>query len=364
MRNIYDIMAEQRSFIDTKMASHDLDYTINYFTGNQDVYFVQEGLGEGIKNAATKVIEFIRAVINKIKELFRKIIDFFSKRRSGKERFKETMNNISDKKSGGGGSSNNTNSASNKNDKSDDQEKPSNNAKSDDQEKPSNNAKSDDQEKPSKEDGGGGNQYYKFKNGSAPQSIRMHVQNSLRTVSIIKFASLDIKSKVSDTFFNTILSVSGNLVANYDNASDKLFMKNIKKNLFKGEGSFKNMPEASIADRIRAEIKEPTEPETIKVADLDELIEEYVYIGTDTIDRNLKGWHDTAIKNLNGLEEKMKKIQNEGNDRTNDISNIKQVTAMVSNFMNFMPMNILNAYNTLDKIFNQINSDAEAAYGN
>lgn len=337
MENIYDIIVEQRLFIDAKLASYDLNHTIDYFTDNQDTFYIQEGLGEGIKNATQKVIDFIRAVINKIKELFRKIIDFFSKKRSGKERFKETMNKLSDEK-GGGNSSDNT--------------KPNDKVDSDNKEdkQPANN-------------GSGGNQYYKFKNGSKPQSFRMHIQNSLRTVNIIKFASLDLKYKVADTFFNAVLSVSGNLLANYDHASDKLFLNNIKKNAFKGDGSFAKLPEASIAERIQAEIKEPKEPENIKVADLDELMEEYIYLGTDNIDGNLKGWHDQAVKNLTGMEQKLQKLQNEDNDKTKDIANVQQVASMVSNFMNFMPMNVLNAYNTLDKIYRQVDADAIAAYG-
>ena len=352
MKNIYDIIVEQRLFIDAKLASYDLNHTIDYFTDNQDTFYIQEGLGEGIKNATQKVIDFIRAVINKIKELFRKIIDFFSKKKSGKERFKETMNKLSDEK-GGGNSSNNSkpNDKDNGNNKED---KPNSNNKE---------AIDYKEDKQPDNSGGGGSQYYKFKNGSKPQSFRMHIQNSLRTVNIIKFASLDLKYKVADTFFNSVLSVSGNLLANYDHASDKLFLNNIKKNAFKGDGSFAKLPEASIAERIQAEIKEPKEPENIKVADLDELMEEYIYIGTDTIDRNLKGWHDQAVKNLTSMEQKLQKLQNEDNDKTKDIANVQQVASMVSNFMNFMPMNILNAYNTLDKIYRQVDADAIAAYG-
>lgn len=355
MKNIYDIIVEQRLFIDAKLASYDLNHTIDYFTDNQDTFYIQEGLGEGIKNATQKVIDFIRAVINKIKELFRKIIDFFSKKKSGKERFKETMNKISDGK-GGGNSSDNTKP----NDK--ENKKPSDDINNKENKKPSDDSNNKENKQPAN-NGGGGNQYYKFKNGSAPQSFRMHIQNSLRTVNIIKFASLDLKFKVADTFFNAVLSVSGNLLANYDHAGDKLFLNNIKKNAFKGDGSFAKLPEASIAERIQAEIKEPKEPENIKVADLDELMEEYIYIGTDTIDRNLKGWHDQAVKNLTGMEQKLQKLQNEDNDKTKDIANVQQVASMVSNFMNFMPMNILNAYNTLDKIYRQVDADAVAAYG-
>lgn len=391
MKNIYDIIVEQRLYIDAKLASYDLNHTIDYFTDNQDTYYIQEGLGDSIKNATQKVIEFIRAVINKIKELFRKIIDFFSKKRSGKERFTETMNKLSDGK-GGGSSSNNTKSndkedkvnSSNKEDRanSGSREDRVNSSNKEDRNRLNGNApdssnkennsnsntkedkpKSNKKETNSNSNSSGGGQYYKYRTGSKPQSFRMHVQNSLRTVNIVRYASLAVKYKVAETFFNAILSVSGNLLANYDHANDKLFIRNIKKNTFKGDGSFAKLPEASMAERIRAEIKEPTEPENIKVADLDVLMEEYIYIGTDKIDRNLKGWHDNAVKNLTGMEQKLQKLQNADNDKSKDIANVQQIATMVSNFMNFLPMNVLNAYNTLDKIYQQIDADAIAAYG-
>lgn len=401
MKNIYDIIVEQRLYIDAKLASYDLNHTIDYFTDNQDTYYIQEGLGDSIKNATQKVIEFIRAVINKIKELFRKILDFFSKKRSGKERFTETMNKLSDGK-GGGNSSNNTKSndkedrmnsgdkedrvnSSNKEDRMnsgdredrdrlnsgdrEDRARLNGNAPERDKENNSNSSNkktkpnSNNKETNSNSNSSGGGQYYKYRTGSKPQSFRMHVQNSLRTVNIVRYASLAVKFKVAETFFNAIIAVSGNLLANYDHASDKLFMRNVKKNTFKGDGSFAKLPEASMAERIRAEIKEPTEPENIKVADLDVLMEEYIYLGTGKIDSNLKHWHDAAVKNLTGMEQKLQKLQNADNDKSKDIANVQQVATMVSNFMNFLPMNVLNAYNTLDKIYQQIDADALAAYG-
>ena len=44
MRNIYDIIAEQKAMVDVNMAKYDLDYTISQLANNE--YYMQEALGE------------------------------------------------------------------------------------------------------------------------------------------------------------------------------------------------------------------------------------------------------------------------------------------------------------------------------
>lgn len=105
MRNIYDIITEQKALIDVKFASHDLEYTVNYFANNQDTYYLQEGFGESIKNFVKKVIEFIKSIINKIRELVRKFISFFTKSKSNSLEDELNAKIAAANSSGGGGSS-------------------------------------------------------------------------------------------------------------------------------------------------------------------------------------------------------------------------------------------------------------------
>lgn len=76
MRNIYDIIKEQKEIIDIDIATKDLYYTIEYFQINED--YVEESIGDGIKKLANAVIEFIKKIINKIKQVVRSIINFFT----------------------------------------------------------------------------------------------------------------------------------------------------------------------------------------------------------------------------------------------------------------------------------------------
>ena len=77
MRNIYDIISEQKAILDINMASYEMNYLNEYFTNNNDLY-IQEGIGETLKNLAEKVIQFIKSVINKIKEIAHKLINWIT----------------------------------------------------------------------------------------------------------------------------------------------------------------------------------------------------------------------------------------------------------------------------------------------
>ena len=101
MRNIYDIIIEQKTAIDVKMASHDLEYTITHFTQNQDTYYLQEGFGESAKNLAKKIVEFIKSIINKIRELIKKVVSFFLGTKSEVQKMEEK---IAQAEQGGGSS--------------------------------------------------------------------------------------------------------------------------------------------------------------------------------------------------------------------------------------------------------------------
>ena len=54
MRNIYDIIAEQKSMVDVNLLSLELKYI------SEDYEIIQEGMGEGIKKIINSIIEFIK----------------------------------------------------------------------------------------------------------------------------------------------------------------------------------------------------------------------------------------------------------------------------------------------------------------
>ena len=86
MRNIYDIIAEQKAMVDMNIASYDLaGTTLNY---------VQEGFGESVKKGVKKIIELIKKIMQKIKELCMKVFGFLRKK---DDDIKKTASEIKEK---------------------------------------------------------------------------------------------------------------------------------------------------------------------------------------------------------------------------------------------------------------------------
>lgn len=92
MRNIYDIISEQKALVDVNISSYELVYISEEFD------YVQEGIGEGIKNLVKKIVEFIKTVIKKIKEFISKVVGYFKRDRDfvkeADVRIKEVTNNL------------------------------------------------------------------------------------------------------------------------------------------------------------------------------------------------------------------------------------------------------------------------------
>lgn len=79
MRNIYDIIEEQKALVDVNMAIYDLQYTNEFCLENLNMYSVNEGVGEAIKKAGKKAVEIIRSIISAIRNLVGKVTGFFKK---------------------------------------------------------------------------------------------------------------------------------------------------------------------------------------------------------------------------------------------------------------------------------------------
>ena len=76
MKNIYDIISEQKAIVDVNISSYDLGYTIKSL--DNDNFYLSEGVGENIKNAIDKIIAFAKNMISKIKELIARVIRYIT----------------------------------------------------------------------------------------------------------------------------------------------------------------------------------------------------------------------------------------------------------------------------------------------
>lgn len=334
MRNIYDIIAEQKAMVDVNMAKYDLNYTVDHFFTND---YLQEGVGDAVKNAAQKVIVFIKTLMAKIKELIKKMLNYLGVRQP-----KVTMDDLK-------------------------------NAKKDEDAKPE--AEQDKKAEGEKESPGN---YYdtKIHAGKDPDSLSEDdiLRGSLRKVNMIKYVEFGIKKQITVNFMDAVYQVAE--LHNSDlNEAGPRFMKALERQCFKGDGSFKKNKDMNIVDRIKAELKEPTEPEDIVVKDIPgklifSYVEEDLELGADDLKNRgvgirkfLNSLDDNATKSLNKLKSKLEGLQNGGTDVGADsFSNIQKVLTMTSTFISYMTTNIFNAYNKLWTIFEQAIMDYMRAY--
>lgn len=74
MRNIYEIIEEQKHMVDVNIAFYELEHV------NESYIYLTEGSGGGI---VKKVVDFIKTIMRKIKELVQKVISLFTGGKSG-----------------------------------------------------------------------------------------------------------------------------------------------------------------------------------------------------------------------------------------------------------------------------------------
>ena len=109
MRNIYDIISEQKSIVDITLASYEMNYLNESF--NNKYFYVEEGLGETIKNIGRKVIEFIKKIIESIKEMIKAVINLFRKSKDPIKEMEDKMAEANMAAGGGGSAGGETNSS-------------------------------------------------------------------------------------------------------------------------------------------------------------------------------------------------------------------------------------------------------------
>lgn len=324
MRNIYDIIAEQRVITDVNMAKYDLDYTISQLANND--YYMQEALGENVKNAINKVVEFIKTVIGKIRELVKRMIDFLLGKKSS-----VPLDAINDAIEGGAE--------------------------------------------------GKSSEHYDVNIHKGKTSVSMQdiFKGSLRTVNMIKFANFKVKEGVTDTFINAVNGVVGNHLSTFFadkyEKENRQLLKAVKRACFKGKGSYKTVEDASMADRIALEVGEPKEAQPIKVKDIPmDVVTSYISSDIDKggdggnsgkgISKYLKEAESHTTKQLEQLKSQLEGARNGGaNIDQGNISQVEQLISMVSSFISAMTSNVFKAYNAFFSIYEQAKKDFCAAYG-
>ena len=79
MRNIYDIIEENKNSAYMTVEFYEIAYLSEQLSNIDGMEYVQEGVGGAIKKGVTAVVNVIKALIKKIKEIVGKIVGFFTK---------------------------------------------------------------------------------------------------------------------------------------------------------------------------------------------------------------------------------------------------------------------------------------------
>lgn len=334
MRNIYDIITEQSGLVNVNIASYELDYIINTINNSS---YLQEGFGDVVKSGAKKVVEFIKMLIEKLKNLFLKIMNFLFK--SGNRGVKKLE---AVKK--GAGDSNNSDNKNNTNGPSG-----SSGGSSGNNDSSNFNAKYFD--------------LNSIKNIKPEDILPEHIiAASSRPVNVIPYVHLKTKQELITAFNEGVHNTTGNYVSN-ENANEikKVFISSIERKVFKGDGSFKKMKgeNISMADRVHAELKEPKEPKEMIIKNIPkDIFMSYIYANIDPKTRKegqlaeyFKKLNEESYRELNILKSRIEKnVNDQGEKDEASYANIQAVISMVGTFLNYMSTNIFQAYNTYDKL--------------
>lgn len=313
MKNIYDIITEQKAIVDVNIASYDLEYTVNHMIDN-DCY-LQEGLGDNVRNIAQKVIEFIKTIINKIKELVNKAIGYFKNMKRGKlidlDKINFSVGNP-----------------------------PNINVK------PGDNTQKNQQKEIT----------------ITEQELVSAIKASQKKVNVIRYVNLNIKKDLADRFLSSVYSTSSRFTEDKDGVVNHIYLKSILKQGFRGEGSIKKHgldEKISIVDRIKLELNEPTEPQEYTIANLAN--ELFSYNETDEIISIINNLNKTAIDGLNKLKQKIESKEIQDNASLNEV---QKVTSMTASFVGYLIPNISKAFNSYKKIVNvAVNDYVTKKYG-
>lgn len=375
MRNIYDIITEQKIIVDINITSYDMDYTINHLSEQCDLYCVQEGMGEGIKNVANKIIEFIKSIIRKIRELIQKVINFFTGKRDTVKRMdkqiQDANNGIkpSDQGSPEGAASvaaakkaADEQAARTAQVKKEYEEKKAAREKAEREEKEKEAAekrKREEEQRVKKEN----ERNEKLKKAN---NIYEVLKNSKTKVQITHFVGIQKKMDLSNKFFRAIQSTAKEF-AEKGNVNDAVFKSVVLDRAFRGRGGvgFSNSEEQSksLKHRIELELGEDGEtPRERHVSILADVVYDYLNEANEII-KYISSQGKVAEDNLGKLIKMLEQMRNQAvTDREEmetqqKMNMVKMASSMIAEFVNVMCMNITNCYNVSLKIADKAKTD-------
>lgn len=337
MKNIYDIINEQRTNVELDLMKHDMNYTLAYFSNN--TYLCESTVSDLFK----KIIEFIKSVINKMREIIKKLIAILFGTNSGRKRVEELERQIAEEVA-----------AQNKRNREEADKKTSNlkfkmDVEFKTERRASNYNPSDYYD----------DQMFKGQN-LANISTAEKLKGSKRTIGIVKYVHFDKKKEVTANFMDAVYATVGNYLTDYDNVN-KLFLNSIERTCFKGPA--KNQRKLGVVDRLKIELGEPSEIVQLKIAELDYGIIQSYY-NEKEIAKFLENADAEVKRSLEDLKSKMKKLeQTEGNNVTSeDFNNIEKVVVMVSTFMTYIAQNVVKAHKVSTNILVQVLVDFAECY--
>lgn len=353
MRNIYDIISEQRLTTEVNIASYDLTYTIEHFEQNN---YLQEGLGESIKNIAKKVIAFINSVINKIKDLVRKFINWIT----GKKDVVEKLNNEISQVNGESTTSNkdtgtqqlqtnreNIKSIQNtKNDTNSIKQQRKEEKRMFKEQKREDKYAAKDHKKEVK------SEIKEAKKKRKDINEVLKANNS--KIMLQSFAPLSSKMGLAKKFFNNISSVS-NLLVGTNRINDNVLVNEVMLKTFTGAGRSNNDDGStmSISKKIELELNEGKEIQSTISDNADKIID-YLSNGKEAV-KYIQGQEKISTYNLNKLIRYVEQV-GIGSDRGGEtdinkrINLIKSASVIISEFVVAMCQSIVKSINISEKL--------------
>lgn len=372
MRNIYDIITEQKIVIDINMSSYDMEYTINQLYEQCDLYCVQEGVGEGIKNVANKIIEFIKSIIRKIRELIQKVINFFTAKKDVvkmmDKQIQDAVNDIKPNGSGGIAAVDKVKKAADEQAartaqiKKEHEEKKAAYEKAEREMKEKEDAekrKYEDEERAMKE---------KERNEKIKKANNIYevLKNSKTRVQVTHFVGIQKKMDLSNKFFNAVQTTAKEF-AERGNVNDVAFKNFVLDRAFRGRGGvgFSSSEEQSKSLKYRIELELGEDGETPRehyVSVLADVVYDYLNEANEIINY-ISSQGKVAEDNLGKLIKMLEQMRNqsvtsrEEMETQQKMNMVKMASSMIAEFVNVMCMNITNCYNVSLKIADKAKTD-------
>lgn len=364
MRNIYDIIAEQKTLVDINICSYELNYLTEEFE------YLQEELGESVKNVFNKIIEFINKVIGKIKELISKVVNFFKgKSKEGDsiqkidDEIKAAKKNVMDKKDGLKDGSDEHKDVAEKINKrkelervknKDEYEKRNKEAeeiqRSADEQKKIDDERKDNIKKQQEE--------HEAKKHQNAKDLNDALSQSNKKVKLIRYASLDARKKLAERFFSKMEYSVNRLLKDINNAKvNGSFLSEIYDLTFVGKGSRSSNPNAKLPERIKLELGETGEEAEYNVKDLTELI--LSYKDYDSIGSYVQGLGQQSIGLLENLKRRFEQLSKQGENKNaeNNAKNVNVVINIINVFTNSICTSIVRAHQTYLQVAKMIQNN-------